>query len=112
MIRVHVVHEERVMREAIADALSREPGLSVVGLSGHDCRDVARSRPDVVLHSVGHRSDVAQLVADCRELSPRAKIVLLLLGGIRDGVGSTADAAVDASDGLAALAAAVRAMGG
>ena len=33
MIRVHVTHNARLLREAIADALARERRLSVVGLS-------------------------------------------------------------------------------
>jgi two-component system, NarL family, nitrate/nitrite response regulator NarL len=51
-IRVHVVAEVRLHREGLADMLSRQAGLQVVGASGCSAADlvhVAASRADVVL---------------------------------------------------------------
>lgn len=110
-IRVHVATEQRVLQEVIAGALSKEPGISLVGVSA-GCHDIAPAgRPDVVVLCHGWR-ETGETVTRCREKVPGAKVVLMLLGGEPDeGREAGADYVVEPGDGLAALAAAVRAVG-
>lgn len=70
LIRVHVVQEHPVIREAIADALGREPDIAVVGLSADSCRSTA-TRPDVIALCVGQEKSLAELVADAAARLPR-----------------------------------------
>lgn len=116
MLRVHVAYHHRTIRDAVAGALSREPGLRVTGVTpagAEGAEAVAQSRPDVVVLSQPWGDDAAEWVGRYRAAAAGAKVVLLCGTGLRESaLGSGADAEVDVADGSDAIAAAVRAVAG
>ena len=114
MIRIHIAYHHPVVREAIANALAREPDLQVIGRgrAGEEgADDVARGSPAVVVLSQPWGDDIAALVSRYRVASGGAKVVLLCSVGQRgERPESGADAELDVADGTDAIAAAVRAV--
>lgn len=112
MIRVHVVGEGVFVQELVAGSLRREPGLAVVGDSAGGDGIASDSRPDVLALCLGWR-EIPDVVRACQQAAPGAKVVLMLVGATPDVARDVgADAAVDAREGMAALAAAIRPVAG
>lgn len=113
MIRVHVAVDHHVVRDAIAGALARAEGVtliesSVEGVTG--AQIAAAMKPDVILACDQFGDAAEEVVAQYRDASPASKIVLLLIArraeDLADNAG--ADAVADAGDGLEELVAAIR----
>lgn len=79
--RILIVDDHPVVREGLAQQISREPGLEVCGEAGNamDAMEaVSRTRPDLVLVDINlpGRSGL-ELIRDIRAISPRLPILVL-----------------------------------
>ena len=111
VIRVYVVHGHPVLREALAEALAREPDLVVAGSAADPPSGLAvRAGIDVLLLGSPWYGGPDGLVARCRAAFPGARIVGLYTTERvrREFFSGGADAAIDAAAGKAALLAAIR----
>ncbi|WP_030455830.1 response regulator [Herbidospora cretacea] len=80
-VRVLVVDDQALIREAIAALLGVQPGVTVVGTAadGHEAVERAAAlRPDIVLMDVRMpRMDGVSAVAALREHAPEVRVVML-----------------------------------
>ncbi|NAS25783.1 response regulator [Herbidospora sp. NEAU-GS84] len=80
-VRVLVVDDQGLIREAIASLLGVQPGVTVVGTAadGHEAVEQAVAmRPDVVLMDVRMpRMDGVRAVAALRDRAPEVRVVML-----------------------------------
>ncbi|TKK91492.1 response regulator transcription factor [Herbidospora galbida] len=80
-VRVLVVDDQGLIREAIASLLGVQPGITVVGTAadGHEAVEQAVAlRPDIVLMDVRMpRMDGVRAVAALRESAPEIRVVML-----------------------------------
>lgn len=116
VIRVHVAHDNHLMRDALALALSHQPDIDVVeespegaiGLEAFDDR-----RADVLVLWVPWRERPFEEMTRYRRAAPTTKIVGLYTDGSikREMISAGADAVVDEADGLAPLLDAIRHLG-
>ena len=113
MISVQIAMNGELVRDALAESLRQAGGIDVRAetADGDAGADFARrSRSDVVVLGEPPWGTHARWVAAYREAAPASKVVLLLIGSLAvdlDG-DAGADAVVEAGDGLAELAAAIR----
>jgi DNA-binding NarL/FixJ family response regulator len=82
-MRVMVVADNVVLREAVVHLLDADAGLDVVGQAGTGVAvPVARSiRPDLVIVDEGVRSPARAVPAALRQAVPRTRVVLLVAHG-------------------------------
>jgi DNA-binding NarL/FixJ family response regulator len=77
-IRVAIIDDNRLVREALTTMLNRLPDVRVVASDVADSPSLAASKPHVLLLDVGLRDQDSLLVAaTLREANPEAKIVVM-----------------------------------
>lgn len=113
MIRVHVAHDNHLLRDALAVALSAEPDIEVVGESPEGAVGMERleeSRADVLVLWVPWRERPFEEITRYRRAAPTTRIVgLYSHTSIRNEMlAAGADAVVDEEDGLGPLLEAIR----
>jgi two-component system, NarL family, nitrate/nitrite response regulator NarL len=95
-VRIFVAADVCLYREALADVLSREPGLEVVGVSGERSEilnQVARDHPVVVLLDPAAAGGFA-LIRELTAVAAGVKIVALALSGDERDIVAYAEAGV------------------
>jgi DNA-binding NarL/FixJ family response regulator len=87
MIRVAIVDDNRLVREALAAMLGRLPDLQVVAVGVADPAFLEEAQPDVLLLDVGLRDDDSLGVATAlANQAPRPKIIVMDLLPINDDI--------------------------
>jgi DNA-binding NarL/FixJ family response regulator len=80
-IRVLIIDDDAVAREALSESLSRDPDMNVVGVApaaDEAVRIAADQSPDVVVMEVSIRGmSGAEVARQIRAVSPRSKVVML-----------------------------------
>lgn len=112
-IRVQVAIDSFLVRSAVATALSSQEGIEVVGQTddgAHGAALAAALRPQVIVLSGRFGQPPEEWIGLYRTTAPKAKIVLVLIShrAVDLPGWAGADAAIDAGEGIAELAAAVR----
>jgi DNA-binding NarL/FixJ family response regulator len=113
VIRVHVAHDNPLLRDTLAAALSHEADLWVKEASPEGREGLARvddAKIDVLVLAVPPHEDAAGEVARYRRLTPTTRIVgVYSHPKVRDGMAAAgADAVVDEYAGLGPLLEAIR----
>jgi DNA-binding NarL/FixJ family response regulator len=113
VIRVHIAHDNHLLRDSLSLALSREPEIEVIEISPEGATGleaVADSRADVLILWVPWRTQPFDEITRYRRAAPAMKIVgLFTHSSVRNEmIAAGADAVVDEADGLATLIEAVR----
>jgi DNA-binding NarL/FixJ family response regulator len=113
VIRVHIAHDNRLLRDTLAIAVSRESEFEIVeispeGAAGLDA--VSEARPDVLVLWVPWRTQPFDEITRYRAAAPETRIVgLFTHSSVRNEmIAAGADAVVDEADGLAPLIEAIR----
>ena len=113
MIRLHIAHDNHLLRDALAIALQREPDIEVVevspeGASGLEAVDDGRC--DVLILWVPWRTEPFTEITRYRRAVPTSRIIgLYTHSSIRNQmIAAGADAVVDEADGLQPLLDAIR----
>ena len=87
MIRVAIVDDNRLVREALAEILGRLPDLHVVAVGVADPAFLEEAQPDVLLLDVGLRDDDSLgLAAALAKQAPQPKIIVMDLLPINDDI--------------------------
>ncbi len=98
-IRIVLVDDHNVVRQALRVLLNQQPSIQVVAdaSTGADARRVvARSRPDVILLDLMlPDSHLNSLLPDLRQLSPNSKVLILSAAREPEWVYAALDAGVD-----------------
>lgn len=113
MIRVHIVHDNHLLRDTLAIALDREPGIETVEMSPEGATGleaVSDGHADVLVLWVPWRTQPFDEIARHRRAAPGMKIVgLYTHTSVRNEmIAAGADTAVDEADGLDSLIEAIR----
>ena len=113
MIRVHIAHDNHLLRDALAVALAQEPDLKVVETSPEGAvglEAVDDSRADVLLLWVPWRLEPFNEITRYRRAAPTTKIIgLYTHSSMRNQmIAAGADAVIDEGDGLESLLATIR----
>lgn len=113
MIRVHIAHDNHLLRDSLAIALSREPGIEIAEISPEGAAGleaVSEERADVLVLWVPWRTQPFDEIKRYRRAAPGMKIVgLFTHSSVRNEmIAAGADAVVDEADGLAPLIDALR----
>jgi DNA-binding NarL/FixJ family response regulator len=113
VIRVHIAHDNHLLRDALAAALAHETDIEVVevspeGAAGLDAFDDRRA--DVLILWVPWRTKPFDEIARYRRAAPTTKIVgLYTHSSVRNEmIAAGADEVVDEADGMAPLLGAIR----
>jgi DNA-binding NarL/FixJ family response regulator len=113
VIRVHIAHDNHLLRDSVGLALSREPRIEVVesspeGAAGLEA--VSDERADVLVLWVPWRTQPFDEITRYRRAAPSMKIVgLFTHTSVRNEmIAAGADAVVDEADGLIPLIEAIR----
>jgi DNA-binding NarL/FixJ family response regulator len=78
MIRVAIIDDNRLVREALTAMLNRLTGIRVVSSDVADSASLAETKPDVLLLDVGLRDqDSLRVAATLRQENPAAKIIVM-----------------------------------
>ncbi len=113
MIRVHIAHDNHLLRDSLSFALSREPDIEVIEISPEGAAGleaVSDTRADVLVLWVPWRTQPFDEITRYRRAAPSMKIVgLFTHSSVRNEmIAAGADAVVDEADGLAPLVEAIR----
>jgi len=113
VIRVHIAHDNHLLRDSLTIALGRETGIDVVEISPEGeagLEAVSDERADVLILWVPWRTQPFHEIARYRLAAPTMKIVgLFTHASVRNEmIAAGADAVVDEADGLVPLVEAVR----
>jgi DNA-binding NarL/FixJ family response regulator len=77
-IRVAIIDDNRLVREALTAMLNRLVDVRVVSSDVADSASLAATKPDVLLLDVGLRDqDSLRVAATLREANPRAKVIVM-----------------------------------
>jgi DNA-binding NarL/FixJ family response regulator len=77
-IRVAIIDDNRLVREALTAMLNRLPDIRVVSSDVADSASLAETQPDVLLLDVGLRDqDSLRVAAALRQENPNAKIIVM-----------------------------------
>ena len=77
-IRVAIIDDNRLVREALTAMLNRLPDIRVVSSDVADSASLAATKPDVLLLDVGLRDqDSLRVAATLRQENPDAKIIVM-----------------------------------
>lgn len=114
MIRVHIAHDHKVLRDAISEIIGSEPDIDVIELSNEGFEGLAHTKEstDVLVVGVPWDQEVTVWLGRYRQALPSAKIVALYIepSNREPLLAAGADAAVDVADGSRAVVDAIRAV--
>lgn len=110
MIRVHIVCDQPLLRDAIGVSIAGEPNVRLVGMSA-TCRDILpASHPDVIVFCERWR-ELPDSTQEGRQKVPQAKIIAF--GCAPDAAAEAGiDRVLDSRTPLDRLAAVIREVGG
>lgn len=116
MIRVHLAHDNHLLRDALAVALAREPDIQIVEISPEGAAGLERfddGRADVLVLSVPWRERPFEEITRYRREAPTTRIIGLYAHSTvrNEMIAAGADAVVDEADGIAPLVDAIRRLG-
>ena len=95
MIRVAIIDDNRLVREALTALLNRLPDIRVVSSDVADSASLAETKPDVLLLDVGLRDqDSLRVAATLRQENPDAKIVVMDLLPVNEEIREYVNAGV------------------
>lgn len=113
VIRVHIAHDNQLLRDSLSVALGRESHFNIVASSPEGAAGleaVSQERADVLVLWVPWRTQPFDEITRYRQAAPAMKIVgLFTHASVRNEmIAAGADAVVDEADGLAPLVGAIR----
>ncbi len=116
MIRVHIAHDNRLLRDALTAALAREPDIAIVEVSPEGGTGLERfddRRADVLILWVPWRERPFEEITRYRREAPTTRIIGLYTHSTvrNEMIAAGADAVIDEADGLAPLIDAIRRLG-
>ena len=96
-IKVAIIDDNRLVREALAAMLNRLPDMRVATSAAADATFLAETEPHVVLLDVGLRDqDSLRVAAALRKDAPEAKIVVMDLMPVNEDIADFVNAGVSA----------------
>lgn len=96
-IKVAIIDDNRLVREALAAMLNRLPDMRVATSAAADATFLAETKPQVVLLDVGLRDqDSLRVAAALRKDAPEAKIVVMDLMPVNEDIADFVNAGVSA----------------
>lgn len=114
MIRVHIAHDHRVLRDAISQIIGNEPDITVIELSNEGFEGLAHidETTDVLVVGVPWDQEVTVWLGRYRQALPNSKIVALYMdpSNREPLLAAGADAAVDVAEGSRSVVDAIRAV--
>ena len=94
-IRVAIIDDNRLVREALTAMLNRLPDIRVVSSDVADSASLAATTPDVLLLDVGLRDqDSLRVAATLRQENPNAKIIVMDLLPVNEEIREFVNAGV------------------
>ncbi len=94
-IRVAIIDDNRLVREALTAMLNRLPDIRVVSSDVADSASLAATKPDVLLLDVGLRDqDSLRVAATLRQENPNAKIIVMDLLPVNEEIREFVNAGV------------------
>ena len=94
-IRVAIIDDNRLVREALTAMLNRLPDIHVVSSDVADSASLAATEPDVLLLDVGLRDqDSLRVAATLRQENPNAKIIVMDLLPVNEEIREFVNAGV------------------
>jgi DNA-binding NarL/FixJ family response regulator len=96
-IKVAIIDDNRLVREALAAMLNKLPDLSVSASAGADLKFLSATKPRVLLLDVGlNEEDSLAVVVATRSEHPDVKIIVMDLVPVNEDIADFVNAGVDA----------------
>jgi DNA-binding NarL/FixJ family response regulator len=78
VIRLYIIESQVLFCKALGQAFSAEPEITVVGDSGSvNAQSLAGARPDIIVVDLDGLHDLTEVLADCRQAVPTARVCVL-----------------------------------